>query len=174
MVLRELKRSDNLNRKRHHRAGYFEKFCPLCGYRIRVTEEKYCHGCGLPIKQPEQFTLTHDEVKNIPIIGKNPLDIIIEHNQDHYKKETWISGSYYLIGFSNVITIGLVEAGMANPYCLPIVLSSSLLITAFFGACQLRHTRAHRGATFSSLLSVALKQFLLSLFSGKTERNRTF
>ena len=147
--------------------GIIEKFCPRCGYRIRVSEEKYCHGCGIPVKQPRQAILSHEDVKDIPIVEKSPMDKIIEDNHDAHKKETWLSSSYYLVGFSNVITIGLVEAGFANAYYLPIVLSSSLLLSAFLGACQLRHTQDHRGANFSSLMTVALKKFLSSIFSGK-------
>jgi len=154
--------------------GIIEKFCPKCGYRIRVNEEKYCHGCGIPVKQPKQIILSHEDVKDLPIIEKTPLDQMIEDNHDTNKKEAWLSGSYYLVGFSNVIAIGLVEAGFANPYYLPIVLSGSLLLTAFLGACQLRHTQDHRDESFSSLMAVALKKFIMSIFTGKTKQNSSF
>jgi hypothetical protein len=171
MVVREIKQSDNLEETLHGGGGIIEKYCPACGYKIRVTQEKFCRGCGLPVEQPKQITLPHYDVEDIledtPTIELNPLNEIIEDYQDRYKKETWVSGSYYLVGFSNFVTIGLVEAGMANPFCLPIVLSSSLLMTSFLGACQLRHSRAHLGATFSSLMSVSLKNFFAWIFSGR-------
>jgi hypothetical protein len=147
--------------------GVIEKFCPKCGYRIRVTEEKYCHGCGIPVKQPKQVVLSHEDVKDIPIIEKTKSAKIIEQNHEAHRKEFWLSGSYYLVGFSNVVTIGLVEAGFVNAYLLPIVLSGSLIVTAFLGACQLRHTNEHLGKSFSSLMTVALKKFVSSIFVGK-------
>jgi uncharacterized Zn finger protein (UPF0148 family) len=171
MVVREIKQSDNLEETLRGGAGIIEKSCPACGYIIRVTQEKSCRGCGLPVKQLKEINLPHYDIvdipKDMPPTELNPLNEIIEDYQDRYKKETWISGSYCLVGFSNFVTIGLVEAGMANPFCLPIVLSSSLLMTSFLGACQLQHSRAHLGATFSSLMSVSLKNFFAWIFSGR-------
>lgn len=175
MVVREIKQSDNLEETLHGGVGSIEKSCPVCGYIIRVTQEKSCRGCGLPIKQLKEINLPHydivdipaDILKDMPPTELNPLNEIIEDYQDRYKKEIWISGSYYLVGFSNFVTIGLVEAGMANPLCLPILLSSSLLMTSFLGACQLRQIRANQGAIFSSLMSIALKNFFAWIFYGR-------
>jgi hypothetical protein len=175
VVVNEKKLSNYLGLTYSRGVGIIEKYCPVCGYLVIVSQEKFCRGCGLPVKQVIEINLPHYEVKDIPAdipedfpeAELTPLNKIIEDNQDRYKKETWISGSYYLVGFSNFVTISLVEAGMANPFCLPIVLSSSLLMTSFLGACQLRHVRAYQGAIFSSLMTVALRNFFASIFHGR-------
>jgi len=154
--------------------GILEQYCPKCGYRIRIHEEKFCHGCGIPIKQPEQVHLTDEDVKDIPIIEKTAMDEIKDENLHGHKKEFWLTGSYYLVAFSNILTIGLVEAGKMSALYLPIVLSSSLLMSAFFGAAHLRHVRTHNGASFSQLMGIALKKFIASIVTSQARQHSSF
>lgn len=107
--------------------GILEKYCPKCGYRIRVHDERFCHGCGLSIKKPKEDHLTEDDVKDISMLEQSPVDKIKQEKNKSNAKDTWLSVSYVIVGCSVIVTLLLVMAQIIVPMYLPIVIFSSLI-----------------------------------------------
>lgn len=140
--------------------GIIEKYCPKCGYRIRIHEERFCHCCGQPIVKPEEAPLSEEDVKDIPLIEPSPVDKLKRNNNQTKNKDVWISGSYYFVVGSILLTLILVEVKMVNAVFLPLVLIISLLGTSLIGASQMRHDKTNNGRRFYKLMLLSLKKFL--------------
>ncbi len=118
--------------------GVLEKYCPKCGYRIRVHEERYCHGCGIPIKKPKDTDLTTEDVKDIPYKEVSPIDTLKEEKKQFKSKNILSTVLYMFAGCGMIITLLLVMNQIIPPMYLPVVVLISLIGISFVDGFQPR------------------------------------
>ncbi|MDH5684429.1 MAG: zinc ribbon domain-containing protein [candidate division WOR-3 bacterium] len=138
-----------------------EKYCPKCGFKINPQEDRFCLGCGEPIILPEEEPVLSDEdVKDIPIVEKSPIEVLKEKKAQPKIKDFWLSGSYYLVVIANGLTLILVAAKIVNPVFIPFVIIITLFGISLLGAFQMRFDQAHKGINFLKLIFLSFKKFL--------------
>ena len=136
-----------------------ERYCEKCGYKVNQQEDKFCPSCGQAVPRAEEVPLSEYEAKDIPIVGKSPVDELREKNQQA-ATNLWLAGSYYLVIIANALTIILVALKVVNPFFLPVVLLITLSGIAVFGAFRLQIDSNNCKKSFVQLMVLSLQNFL--------------
>ena len=137
-------------------------YCLKCGYRLEPREDKFCPNCGKAVVRKEvEFLLSDADTKDIPIIGKSPFEVVKEKNGTIKPKDYWLSGSYYLVAGSLVLTLLLVITKIVDTLFLPLVIIITLFGISLFGAFQLQLDEKNKTVAFHKLMLLTLKNFLL-------------
>ncbi len=142
-------------------SNYLVKYCSKCGYRINPEEDRFCPCCGKKIiRQEEEAPLSEEDVKDIPIIEKSPIEEIKGKKDKPKIKEPWLTGSYYIGVIALVITLFLIAGKIVKIILLPFVIIIILIGISLFGSFQMRFDKTYKELSLFKLIFLSFKKFI--------------